>query len=184
MNKEQGRAFETFVKAEGDSLLRIAVLMASDRQLAEDVVQRTLERLAARWERVGSPKAFCRRVLMNLLADDARAAARRPREQPFSPAYENPDPFAQDGLRAVELRPALLGALESLTPHQRAIVVLRYFDDRSDAEVSVALGVSVGTVKSTASRAVARLRAHPSLAGLFSPDDSSSLTRGILHAHH
>jgi RNA polymerase sigma-70 factor (sigma-E family) len=172
MKKEQGRAFEAFAEEEGSSLLRIAVLMTSNHQLAEDAVQRTLERLAARWERAGSPKAFCRKVLSNLLADDARAAARRPREQPLSPVRENPDPFAQDGLRSAELRPALLSALDSLTPHQRAIVVLRYFDDRSDAEVSVALGVAAGTVKSTASRAVARLRTHPSLAGLFCPENS------------
>jgi RNA polymerase sigma-70 factor (sigma-E family) len=171
VNKKQSRAFEAFVESEGDSLLRIAVLMTSNYQLAEDATQRTLERLAARWDRVEHPKAFCRKVLNNLLTDDARAAARRPREQPLSSTYESPDPLAQDGLRAVELRPALLSALDSLTPHQRAIVALRYFDDRSDAEVSEALGVAVGTIKSTASRAVAQLRTHPSLAGLFCPAD-------------
>jgi RNA polymerase sigma-70 factor (sigma-E family) len=171
VNKKQSRAFEAFVESEGDRLLRIAVLMTSNYQLAEDATQRTLERLAARWDRVEHPKAFCRRVLTNLLTDDARAAARRPREQPLSLAQESPDPVAQDGLRAAELRPALLSALNSLTPHQRAIVALRYFDDRSDAEVSEILGVAVGTVKSTASRAVAQLRTHPSLAGLFCPAD-------------
>ena len=171
MNKKQSRAFEAFVESEGDRLLRIAVLMTSNHQLAEDAAQRTRERLAERWDRVEYPKAFCRKVLNNLLTDDARAAARRPHEQPLSLAHENPDPLAQDGLRAAELRPALLSALHSLTPHQRAIVALRYFDDRSDAEVSEILGVAVGTVKSTASRAVAQLRTHPSLAGLFCPAD-------------
>jgi RNA polymerase sigma factor (sigma-70 family) len=171
VNKKQSRAFEAFVELEGDRLLRIAAAMTSNYQLAEDAAQRTLERLAARWDRVEYPKAFCRKVLTNLLTDDARAAARRPREQPLSLTYESLDPLAQDGLHAVELRPALLSALDSLTPHQRAIVALRYFDDRSDAEVSEALGVAVGTIKSTASRAVAQLRTHPSLAGLFCPAD-------------
>lgn len=171
MNKKQGRAFEAFVESEGNNLLRLAVLMTSNYQLAEDAVQRTLERLAARWDRVEHPKAFCRKVLTNLVIDDARAAARRPREEPLSPTHENPDPLAQDGLSSVELRPAVLSALDSLTPHQRAIVVLRYFGDHSDAEVAQALGVAVGTVKSTASRALAQLRTHPSLAGLFCPAD-------------
>jgi len=169
VNKKQSRAFEAFVESEGNSLLRIAVLMTSNYQLAEDAVQRTLERLAARWDRVEYPKAFARKTLSNLLIDDARTAARRPREEPLSPMYENPDPLAQDGLSSAELRPALLTALDSLTLHQRTIVALRYFDDRSDAEVAEALGVAIGTVKSTASRAVAQLRRHPSLAGLFCP---------------
>jgi DNA-directed RNA polymerase specialized sigma24 family protein len=112
VNKKQSRAFEAFVESDGDSLLRIAVLMTSNYRLAEDATQRTLERLAARWDRVERPRAFCRKVLSNLLTDDARAAARRPREQPLPPSHENPDPFAQDGLRAVELRPALLSALQ------------------------------------------------------------------------
>jgi RNA polymerase sigma-70 factor (sigma-E family) len=175
VNKKQSRAFEAFVESEGSSLLRIAVLMTSNYQVAEDAVQRTLERLAGRWDRVEYPKAFCRKTLNNLLIDDSRAAARRPREEPLSSTYENADPLAQDGLSSVELRPALLSALDSLTPHQRAIVALRYFDDRSDAEVSEILGVAVGTVKSTASRAMAHLRTHPSLAGLFCP--ASSPTR-------
>ena len=75
MNKKQSRAFEAFVESEGDRLLRIAVLMTSNHQLAEDAAQRTLERLAERWDRVEYPKAFCRKVLNNLLTDDARAAA-------------------------------------------------------------------------------------------------------------
>jgi RNA polymerase sigma factor (sigma-70 family) len=70
---------------------------------------------------------------------------------------------------AVELRPALLAALSTLTPQQRAIVVLRYFDDRSENEVAELLGISAGTVKSTASRAVAQLRAQPGLIALFAP---------------
>ena len=72
----------------------------------------------------------------------------------------------------MELRPALFAALDTLTAQQRAIVVLRYFDDRSEADVAKFLGVSTGTVKSTASRAVAQLRSHPALTGIFATTDS------------
>jgi RNA polymerase sigma factor (sigma-70 family) len=71
------------------------------------------------------------------------------------------------------LRPALLAALGTLTAQQRSIVVLRYFDDRSEKEVADLLCVSAGTVKSTASRAVAQLRASPQIATLFTSTDST-----------
>jgi RNA polymerase sigma-70 factor (sigma-E family) len=167
MDRKQARAFEGFVAETGDALLRIAFLLTSDHQRAEDAVQRTLERLAGRWSRVSNPKAFCRKTLHNLVIDDARAAARRPREHRYTEADDTKSQAAQDNFDAVELRPALLRALDTLTPHQRSIVVLRYLDDRSEAEVAAVLGVSVGTVKSTASRAAAQLRRHPSLGGLF-----------------
>ncbi len=167
MDRKQARAFEDFVRDSGDTLLRLAVLLASDQQLAEDICQEALERLAARWSRVASPGAFCRRVIHNLVIDRARMAQRRPRELGLYPAHDSSDPRCGDNLSAVELRPALLDALDALTAQQRAIVVLRYFDDRSEAEVAELLGVSHGTVKSTASRAMARLRDHPALAGLL-----------------
>jgi RNA polymerase sigma factor (sigma-70 family) len=71
------------------------------------------------------------------------------------------------------LRPALLAALGTLTAQQRSIVVLRYFDDRSEKEVADLLGVSAGTVKSTASRAVAQLRESPEIATLFTSTGST-----------
>jgi RNA polymerase sigma factor (sigma-70 family) len=72
----------------------------------------------------------------------------------------------------------LLGALRALTPQQRAVVVLRYFDDRSEIEVAELLGVSTGTVKSTASRAMAQLRKQPGISGLLAPVE----TRRIRYA--
>ena len=167
MDRKQARAFEDFVRETGDTLLRVAVLLTSDQHLAEDIYQETLERLAARWSRVTNPGAFCRRVMHNLVIDRGRQQQRRPRELGLFPVHDSSDPRSGDPLAAVELRPVLLTALDSLTPQQRAIVVLRYFDDRSETEVAGLLGVSAGTVKSTASRAVARLRADPDLAGLF-----------------
>ena len=166
MDRKQTRAFEGFVAESGDTLLRIAILLTSDPHLAEDVYQETLHRLAARWARVANPMAFCRRVMHNIVIDQARARGRRPQLGLVS-GYDSGDPRSGDPAAAVELRPALLAALNTLTPQQRAIVVLRYFDDRSENEVAALLGVSAGTVKSTASRAVAQLRAQPGLIALF-----------------
>jgi RNA polymerase sigma-70 factor (sigma-E family) len=172
VDRKQTRAFEGFVAESGDTLLRMATLLASDPQTAEDVYQETLQRLAARWARVDNPRAFSRRVLHNIVIDRARAQQRRPRELEFGPAHDNGDTRSGDSLAAVELRPALLAALDTLPPQQRAIVVLRYFDDHSEADVADLLGVSAGTVKSTASRAVAQLRSHPGLTALFTTSDT------------
>jgi RNA polymerase sigma-70 factor (sigma-E family) len=168
VNKKEEREFAAFVGEFGDNLMRIGVLLTSDVRAAEDLYQETLQRLASRWSRIEHPRAFCRRVLFNLVLDKQRARSRRPREQHLPDAAEHRDPNATDPMTSVELRPALFAALDELTPLQRAVVVLRYFDDRSEAEVADLLGVANGTVKSTASRAVSLLRSHPSLLALFS----------------
>jgi len=173
LDKKQTRAFESFVAESGDWLLRIATLLTFDQHAAEDLCQETLQRLAAGWPRVGNPKAFCRRIMHNLVIDQARARGRRPHELQLAPSHDSGDPRSADPLAAVELRPALLAALGTLTAQQRSIVVLRYFDDRSEKEVADLLGVSAGTVKSTASRAVAQLRVSPGIAALFTSTDST-----------
>lgn len=167
MDRKQVRAFEAFVNESGDALLRTAMLLTSDRHAAEDVYQETLHRLFVRWARVDNPGGFCRRVMHNLVIDLARARQRRPRELELRDNYDGRDPRSGDPVSAAELRPAVLAALDTLTVHQRAIVVLRYFEDLSQDEVAEMLGVSPGTVKSTASRAVAQLRAQPGLVALF-----------------
>ena len=172
MDKRQVRAFEGFAAESGPELLRIALLLTSDPHTAEDVLQETLQRLAARWSRVDNPKAYCRRIMHNVVVDQARARARRPRELQLFAAGERSDPRSADPHDSVELWPALRAALDRLTIHQRTVIVLRYFDDRSEAEVARLLGISTGTVKSTASRALARLRDCPGLAASFTTDDS------------
>ncbi|HEX4255858.1 MAG TPA: SigE family RNA polymerase sigma factor [Streptosporangiaceae bacterium] len=181
MDRKQTRAFEGFVAESGDTLLRMATLLTSDIHLAEDVYQETLHRLAARWAGVANPMAFCRRVMHNIVIDQARARGRRPQQLGLVQGHESSDPRSGDPVAAVELRPALLAALSTLTPQQRAIVVLRYFDDRSENEVADLLGVSPGTVKSTASRAVAQLRAQPGLIALFATDAFTPSTIGENH---
>ena len=168
------RAFEAFVNESGDGLLRTATLLTSDRQAAEDIYQETLHRLFMRWPRVDNPGGFCRRVMHNLVVDLARARQRRPRELELRDNYDGRDPQSGDPASAAELRPTVLAALDTLTIHQRAIVVLRYFEDLSQDEVAELLGVSPGTVKSTASRAVAQLRAQPGLVALFADAATTS----------
>src|ERR1700744_1326600 len=135
----------------------MATLLTADVHLAEDVYQETLHRLGARWSRVDSPMAFCRRGMDHIVVEHAPANKRRPRPLGLISGHDRGDPRSADPVTAVELRPALLAALGTLTPHQRAIVVLRYFDDRSEHEVAELLGIAPGTVKSTASGAAAQL---------------------------
>jgi RNA polymerase sigma-70 factor (sigma-E family) len=174
VDRRQERAFEEFIAAAGDGLLRLAVLLASDQGLGEDAYQETLHRLAARWGRVENPQAYCRRVLHNLVIDQARARKRRPVEIHLVEAHDDGDPRMADQAAAVELRPALLSALRALAPQQRAVIVLRYFDDRSESEVADLLGVTIGTVKSTASRAMAHLRDNLILTGLLTLSDTET----------
>ena len=172
MDRKQARDFEGFVTESGDALLRMATLLTTDPDLAEDVYQETLHRLAMKWSRVENPRAFCRRVMHNIVVDQMRARARRPHELRLFDAGDKTDPQSADPHHSVELWPSLRAALASLTVQQRTVLVLRYFDDRSEAEVAELLGISVGTVKSTASRAIAHLRESPGLVAVFTTTDS------------
>jgi RNA polymerase sigma-70 factor (sigma-E family) len=178
VDRKQEHAFEEFVTQSGDSLLRLATLLTSDRGLGEDVYQETLHRLAARWPKIESPHAFCRRVMHNIVIDQARLGRRQVPEIRLADGQDARDPRSADPAVAVELRPVLLDALRTLTPHQREIVVLRYFDDRSENEVADLLGIAPGTVKSTLSRAVALLRQHPGINALFVPGPATTATLG------
>lgn len=115
MDKRQMRAFEGFAAASGAELLRIATLLTPDPHTAEDVYQETLQRLAARWSRVENPKAFCRQVMLNIVRDQARARARRPRELELRDGTEPGDPRSADPHVAVELRPSRLASSPSVT---------------------------------------------------------------------
>jgi len=159
LRTEAPDGFRAYALERRAALRRTAYLMCGDWHLAEDVVQDSLARLYADWPRLaarGSVDAYARRTVVN----GVLAARRRPwrREVVASSVPDVPDPRsstegADDGTRAVLLR-----ALAGLGPSQRAVVVLRYWDDLSVEEVARLLGCSTGNVKSQAARGLAHLR--------------------------
>ena len=133
-----------------------------DRWLAEDLAQTALASAYAAWWRVrraDDPDAYVRRILIN--AAKSRFRRHRVSEQPG----DLPDPAVAGPADEVEERSALIAALAELPPRQRAVVVLRYWEDMTDAQVGALLGCSAGTVRSQATRALAKLRASAGLAG-------------------
>ena len=154
--------FEQFVADSTDSLLRTAYLVVGDLAESEDLVQECFVIVAKRWPRVRSmehPRAYARRVLLNLALDgSARRSRRRLELEQADTIDERFDERSSGELTAVDTRSALVAALARLPPRQRAVLVLRYFEDLSESETAAALQCSVGTVKSTASRALARLQ--------------------------
>ena len=154
--------FEQFVAGSTDSLLRAAYLIVGDLAESEDLVQECFVTVGKRWPRVRSmdhPRAYARRVLLNLALDGSTRRARRRLELERSATIdESCDERSSGELTAVDTRSELVAALATLPPRQRAVLVLRYFEDLSESETAAALQCSVGTVKSTASRALARLQ--------------------------
>ena len=152
-------SFEEFVQACSPRLFRTALLLAGqDRAAAEDLLQLALERAYRHWARVcrsGDPERYVQRILANASNDRWRRAARRP-ERLLRPG--DAGPLAQDQSDAVAERDFLMRALAALPPRQRTVLVLRYFNDLSEAEIADALACSIGTVKIYASRGLARLR--------------------------
>jgi RNA polymerase sigma-70 factor (sigma-E family) len=159
-------SFDEFVRAHAGGLLRTACLITWDDAEAEDLVQECLLRVSVRWRRVqrmDMPLAYARRILVNLaLAGRNRRSLRRAElvGQALDDANdERIDLTAEAVVRSLSERSELIDALGYLTTQQRTVLVLRYFEDLSEAQVAELLGCSTGTVKSSASRGVARLRA-------------------------
>jgi len=156
--------FDQFVADSADGLLRAASLITWDAAEAEDLVQECLFRVARRWPRVRKmdhPAAYARTVLVHLALDEGKRRALRRAELQEAAAGridEHEDDAAARVLGRVEASADLLQALGELPPRQRVALVLRYFEDLSEAEAAEAMGCSVGTVKSTTSRALERLR--------------------------
>ena len=146
--------FEEFVVARRDALLRTAYLLTGNHHDAEDLVQSALIKVVPRWTRIQHrPEAYVRQVIARESVN--RWRARRWREVttdvlPETMHHDNAD------------RIALLEDLRALSPRQRAVLVLRYFDDLTEADTAAALGISGGTVKSHVRDALARLRTQRS----------------------
>jgi RNA polymerase sigma-70 factor (sigma-E family) len=144
--------FAEFVAARSGALLRTAYLLTGDHQDAEDLVQTALIKAVPKWGQVREHEPYVRRILVN--ESISRWRRGRWRETPVAALREDPLP----GLD-VDQQLVLRQALARLAPRQRAVIVLRYFDDLTEAQTADALGIAVGTVKSQARDALARLRA-------------------------
>jgi RNA polymerase sigma-70 factor (sigma-E family) len=162
----EAEGFAQFVGARRRGLLRTAWLLTGDWALAEDLVQTALARSWPRWERIrlrDDPEFYVRRVMVNTWASWSRRRWRGERPSETVPDGQAPGDVAAE----VAVHVAVRAALGSLTGRQRAVLVLRVFDDLSEAQVAQLLGCAVGTVKSTMARVVARLREDPRLAELL-----------------
>lgn len=152
-----GDRLDRLLAERGDHLLHAAIALTGSRVDAEDLLQAAIERLLRRSPRVDDLEAYLRRILYNLAADSWRrrgAWHRVPRLLPSQPS----DGTGPDPVTTVDLRDALVRALRELPPRQRTVVVLRYWEQLTQAETAELLGCSEGTVKSTASRGLSRLR--------------------------
>ncbi len=149
-------AFHEYVTSRSGSLLRMAYLLTRNRADAEDLVQAALAKTYQAWDRIedrGAVDGYVRRAMVNTHISWWRR--RRVEEYPTD---EIPDQPVIDHAGDSEVQDALRRAIERLPQRMRAAVVLRYYEDMSEAEIANVLGVSLGTVKSTVSRAVAKLR--------------------------
>ena len=149
--------FSVFVAARSRHLLHAAHLLTGDRHRAEDLLQTALTRAYLRWDRIEEPEGYVRRTMVNANTDWWRRKPWREQSTDEMPEVVAPEPASY------EVRDAVLSALATLSGRQRAVVVLRYYEGLSEAEIAAALGCSAGTVKSAASRAMVKLRAHPGL---------------------
>jgi len=150
--------FTAFVAGASRRLLRSAYLITGDASAAEDLLQTALERAYRHWshcQRRGTPEAYVRRIIVNAATDGWRREHTL-RNVALSDAQV---PALGDArLDSLPMREALIAALRELPTGQRAVLVLRYFDDLTEAETARTLGCSLGTVKSQHARAMTRLR--------------------------
>ncbi|HEY2690598.1 MAG TPA: SigE family RNA polymerase sigma factor [Streptosporangiaceae bacterium] len=148
--------FRDYVTARGRALLRTAYLLTGNLADAEDLVQAALAKTYLAWDRIedrGALDGYVRRAMVN-----THISWWRRRKLEEYPTDEVPDQAVADHSGASDLQETLRRAVDRLPQRMRAAVVLRYFEDMTEAEVADVLGVSLGTVKSTVSRAVAKLR--------------------------
>jgi RNA polymerase sigma-70 factor (sigma-E family) len=147
---------ESFLAERADHLLRTAVLLTGSKEAGEDLLQTAVERLLRRWRWFdGDPESYLRRTLCNLATDGYRRAGRWRQKELLLRAEPWP---TQDLTGEVDLRDALVRLLLQLPNRQRTVLVLRYWEQLTDAETAAVMGCAIGTVKSAGSRGLARMR--------------------------
>ena len=156
MRQSDEDSFTAFVHGRSASLLATAWALTRDRQLAEDLVQTALARCYIAWPRIRSedPEAYVRRAMLNAQRNIWRR--RLPQVQLSAEIPERAEDTRPLEHSVVDRR-TLLDAVAALSPRQRTVVVLRYYEDRTDAEIAQLLGCSVGAVKRHATRALRHL---------------------------
>ena len=148
--------FSAYVQARWPALVRTAVLLTGDRHAAEDLVQESLIKAAQHWHRLdGAPDAYIRRIMYTRSIDAWRWRRHQPDPVEVTERHTRAVP---DGTDHVDLRLPLAGALRELSPGQRAVIVARFYEDRTEVETAALLGKSVSTIKSQSRDALARLR--------------------------
>jgi RNA polymerase sigma-70 factor (sigma-E family) len=169
MRAQLDEEFRDFMHGRWPAMVRLAYALTADQGHAEDVAQTAFARAYASWPKVrrtGNPDAYVRRIVINENLNrfrKQRVAERLTDTLPDSVSGALPGSLAgslsgSDATRQYDDRLALIAALQRLGPRQRAVIVLRYWMDLTEAEIAAALGCSVGTVKSQAARALATLR--------------------------
>ncbi len=154
--------FSDYVTRRGPALLRIAQSLAANRSDAEDLLQAALVKTFFAWDRISNPNArdgYVRRAMVNTQISEWR----RQRLAVY-PTDQIPEQQMEDPTWKTDLADVVHRAVQQLPERQRTTVVLRYYEDMTEAQIAERLGVTVGTVKSTISRAVARLRLDADLA--------------------
>jgi len=153
--------FAEFVAANYGRLVHLADLLIGDRNRAEDLLQTVLVRTYLRWSKVrqDNPLGYVRAGLSNARTDWWRRGGGRERSTAALPESAAPDHAAD-----IVGRDAVQRSLAALTARERAVVVLRYYEDLSEADIARTLGIARGTVKSTCARALGKLRVSPELA--------------------
>lgn len=160
--------FTAFVLARSGRLVHIARMLCGDAALAEDLVQTALEKAYLRWDRIelSDPFGYVRQAVVNQHLSWLRR--RTWRELPSGGATELAQElswYVADPGADVDRQLAVVAALANLTRRERAVVVLRFVEDLTELQTAATLGVAVGTVKSTAARALKKLRSAPQLTG-------------------
>ncbi|WP_281275849.1 SigE family RNA polymerase sigma factor [Thermomonospora umbrina] len=169
MNRAHHEEFREYVSTRGAMLLRAAMQLTGDRTEAEDLLQAALAKTYLAWDRINDRSAmdgYVRRAMVN-----TQISWWRRRKLEIYPTDVLPDQPVDDHTRRSELHDALGRALDRLPRRQREAVMLRYYEDMPEAEIAEVLGVSVGTVKSTVSRAVAKLRDDTELEHDFAAEE-------------
>jgi RNA polymerase sigma-70 factor (sigma-E family) len=164
--------FTSFARERSHALLRSAYLLTGDQHLAEDLVQASLARTYLAWRRIDGPgnvEAYARRVMYHQQVSwwRRRRAAEWLTADPPEP--RGPGTDTSDG---TDVRLMLRDALRKLPPKQRVVLILRFFEDYTEAEAAAVLDVRIGTIKSQTARGLARMRAiAPELAHLYGKEE-------------